>query len=89
MSNGILPALKIIKMFTAEYSDDSDDPTDLFVVSVVGEPLHDEVVDAVKCSLLVRGVLDCHGDEGDVGVGGLHHVLGGRVLGHPVVGAVW
>ena len=64
------------------------DVTDLFVVPVVGESLHYKVVDAVECGLLVRGVLDGHGDERDVGVGGFHHVLGGRVLGHAVVRAV-
>ena len=60
----------------------------LFVVPVVWEALHDEVVDAVERGLLLGGVLYGHGDEGDVGVGRLHHVLGRAVLGHPVVGRV-
>ena len=60
----------------------------LLVVSVVWKPLHDEVVDPVERCLLLRGVLYGHGDEGDVGVGRLDHVLGSRVLGHAVVGRV-
>ena len=38
----------------------------LFVLPVVREPLHDELVDAVKGDTLLRVVLDGHGDEGDV-----------------------
>ena len=60
----------------------------LFVVSVVGEALHDKVVDAVERGFLLGRVLDGHGNEGDVGVGGLNHVLGRVVLGHAVVRAV-
>ena len=47
----------------------------LLVVPVVGEPVHDELVDAVERGLLVGRVLDGHGDERDVRVGRLHHVL--------------
>ena len=64
-------------------------PTNLLVVPVVGKALHDEVVDAVQCGLLLRGVLDGHGNEGDVGVGRLHHVLGGVVLGHSMIWRIW
>ena len=64
------------------------DVTDLFVIPVVGESLHYKVVDAVECGLLVWGVLDGHGDERDVGVGRLHHVLGGGMLGDAVVRSV-
>ena len=73
-------------MFLEDYF--LQDFTDLFVIPVVGKSLHYKVVDAVECGLLVWGVLDGHGDERDVGVGGLHHVLGGRVLGHTVVRAI-
>jgi hypothetical protein len=63
-------------------------PADLFIVPVVGKALHDKVIDAVEGCLLLGRVLNGHGDEGDVGVGRLHHVLGGAVLGHPVIRTV-
>ena len=40
----------------------------LFVLVVVREALHDELVDAVEGDLLVRCCLDSHRDEGDVTV---------------------
>ena len=64
-------------------------PTNLLVVPVVGKAFHDEVVDPVEGGLLLRGVLDGHGNEGDVGVGRLHHVLGGVVLGHSMIWRIW
>ena len=60
----------------------------LLVISVVGKPLHDEIVDSIQSRLLIRGVLYGHGYERDVGVGRLHHVLGGGVLGDAVVRSV-
>ena len=60
----------------------------LFVVSVVGKPFHYEIVDSIQSCLLIRSVLYGHGYEGNVGVGRLHHVLGGVVLGDSMVGAV-
>jgi len=39
---------------------------------VVGELAADEVADAAQGQLLLRVLQDGHGDEGDVGVGGLH-----------------
>lgn len=47
----------------------------LLVVPVVRESVHDVLVDAVESHFLVRSILDGHCDEGDVGVGGLHHLL--------------
>ena len=47
----------------------------LLVVPVVGELVHDELVDAVERDLLVGRVLDGHGDERDVRIGRL---LAGR-----------
>ena len=43
--------------------------SDLLVVSVVGEALHDEVVDVVERGAAAGGGLDCHGYEGDVAGG--------------------
>ena len=40
---------------------------------VVGEPRPDEVADATQGEPLVGRLEDGHGDEGDVGVGRLHH----------------
>ena len=59
--------------------------SDLLVVSVVGEALHDEVVDPIEGGLLLWRVLDRHGNQGDVGVGWLHHVLRGVVLGDSMI----
>ena len=59
--------------------------SDLLVVSVVGKALHDEVVDPVEGGLLLRGVLDGHGNEGNVGVGRLNHVFGGVVLRYSMI----
>ena len=70
-------------MFVEDYF--LQDFTDLFVIPVVGKSLHYKVVDAVECGLLVWGVLDGHGNEGDVGVGRLDHVFGGVVLRYSVV----
>jgi len=50
----------------------------LLVLAVVGEAVHDELVDAVQGDAPVRRVLDGHGDERDVAVGRLDHVLAGR-----------
>ena len=60
-------------------------PSNLLVVAVVGKTFHDEVVDPVEGGLLLRGVLDGHGNEGNVGVGRLDHVFGGVVLRYSVV----
>ena len=52
----------------------------LLVLPVEGEAVHDELVDAVQGDLLLRRVLDGHGDESDVAVGRFHQVLGRRGL---------
>lgn len=51
----------------------------LLIVSVEWKPLHDELVNPIQGHFLVGRVLDRHGDERDVAVGGLHHVLGLRL----------
>ena len=48
----------------------------LLVVAIKREPLHDELINPVEGHLLVRRVLDSHGDERDVAVRGFHHILG-------------
>ena len=53
----------------------------LLVVSVKGKPLHDKLVNPIQGHLLVRRVLDSHGDERDVAVGGFDHILGLRLRG--------
>ena len=45
----------------------------LLALSIEGELSHDVLVDLTEGAHLVRGGLDSHGDEGDVGVGGLGH----------------
>ncbi|MPC28380.1 hypothetical protein E2C01_021584 [Portunus trituberculatus] len=52
----------------------------LLVFPIVRKPLHDELVDAVQSDALLGVVLDGHGNESDVRVGRLHHVLGRGVL---------
>ena len=48
----------------------------LFVLAVIREPIHDELVDAVQGDLLLRScTLDGHGDQRDVRVGRLDHIL--------------
>ena len=47
----------------------------LLVLAVEREALHDELVDAVERDAFVRLAHDRHGDEGDVAVRRLHHVL--------------
>lgn len=51
----------------------------LFVVSVVGEALHDELVNTVECGLFVRAILDRHGNKGYIRIRWLHHVFLGVV----------
>ena len=43
----------------------------LFVVTIIGETPHDEIIYAAQRCSLIGGTCDGHGDEGDVGVGGL------------------
>ena len=52
-------------------------PRLLFVV-IVTEIVHDVLVDVTKQHFLVVCAQDCHGDEGDVGVGRLVVVVGGQ-----------
>ena len=47
------------------------------LVAVVGEAVLDEVADAAQRQPLVRRLEDRHGDQGDVGVGRLHHARAG------------
>ena len=48
----------------------------LLVLPVVGEAIHDELVDPVQRDLLLRSrALDGHGDQGDVRIRRFHHVL--------------
>ena len=60
----------------------------LFIISVVGKPFHYEIIDSIKSGLLIRSILYGHGYQCNVGVGGLHHVLGGGVLRNSMVGTV-
>ena len=55
----------------------------LFVLPVVREPVHNELVDPVECNLLLRGrALDGHRDQRDVRIRRFHHVLDARVVRH-------
>lgn len=47
----------------------------LFVLAIVGKPVHDELIDAVESDSFVGRALDRHGDESDVGVGRFDHVF--------------
>ena len=51
----------------------------LLVLAVIREPVHDELVDAVERDLLLGRTLNGHGDEGDVRVRRLDHVLDRRL----------
>lgn len=53
----------------------------LLVVSVKRKPFHDKLVNPIQGHLLVRRVLDSHGDERNVAIGGLDHILGLRLGG--------
>ena len=64
----------------------------LAILVVVGEALHDELVDAVEGYAVVRRVLDGHRDQGDVAVGRLLRVvvlLVQVLVVVVVVGGVW
>lgn len=38
----------------------------LFIVVVIRESLHDELVDTVQGDLSLGSILNCHGDEGNI-----------------------
>ena len=64
----------------------------LAILVVVGEALHDELVDAVEGDAVVWRVLDGHRDQGDVAVGRLLRVvvlLVQVLVVVVVVGGVW
>ena len=47
----------------------------LLILAVVRKAVHDKLVDAVQGNPSVRGVLDRHGNQGDVAVWWLDHVF--------------